>query len=389
MLPFIKNPMKLTGLQSIAWTPGNRCFPVICLLLLISSPWGCRRQPSNPETTATPSTETLQKQLDDILDFTFHERRLSLEQHAAWQILHGALVYQQDFQVYDQGQPVPAIDHLLAGRSMRGWNLEPVSQGLSNERGLRVIMDEGSKAGQGHADQWLAVLAQSGLPPTQTIVVDGTQYTIADLVRQVQWDLPRNLQQEYSWTLIGLTTYLPTDEEWTASDNQTWSIERLILSETEQDLYDSACGGTHRLIGMAMAINRRLDQKGKLTGAWQIADNQIQQAIQRAKATQNPDGSFSTTFLASHRSSVDLAENLGSTGHVLEFLVLAMSDEQLDQPWVKRAVARLAKIFELTKSVDLECGKLYHAAHGLALYRDRLYGPRQYQQTTPDSQQSN
>ena len=255
MLPFIKNSVKLTVLQSIAWVPGNRCFTVICLLLLISSPCGCRRQPPNPETAAIPSTETLQKQLDDILDFTFQERRLSLEQHAAWQILHGALVYQQDFLVYDQGQPVPAIDHLLAGRSMRGWNLEPVSQGLSNERGLRVIMDEGSKAGQGHADQWLAVLAQSGLPPTQTIVVDGTQYSIADLVRQVQWDLPRNLQQEYSWTLIGLTTYLTTDEEWTASDNQTWSIERLILSETEQDLYDSACGGTHRLIGMAMAIN--------------------------------------------------------------------------------------------------------------------------------------
>ena len=368
--------------------PRDHCFTFTCLLL-ISTLCGCRRQPPTNETAITPSNETMQERLDDILDFTFQERRLSLEQHAAWQILHGALVYQQDFLVYDRGQPVPAIDHLLAGHSMRGWNLEPVSQGLSNQPGLRVIMDEGSKAGQGHADQWLAVLAQSGLPPTQTIVVDGTQYTIADLVRQVQWDLPRNLQQEYSWTLIGLTTYLPTDEEWTASDNQTWSIERLILSETEQDLYDSACGGTHRLIGMAMAVNRHLDQEGKLTGTWQIADNQIQQAIQRAKATQNTDGSFSTTFLASQRSSVDLAENLGSTGHVLEFLVLAMSDEQLDQPWVQRAVARLAKIFELTKSVDLECGKLYHAAHGLALYRDRLYGSRRYKKTASRDQQTN
>ena len=372
----------------MARLPGYRLFTVSCLLLMISSN-GCQQQPATPKTASTPSVEKLPERLDDILDFTFQERRLSLEQHAAWQILHGALVYQQDFLVYDRGQPVSAIDHLLAGRPMRGWNLEPVSQGLSNQRGLRVIMDEGSKAGQGHADQWLAVLAQSGLPPTQTIVVDGNQYTIADLVRQVQWDLPRNLQQEYSWTLIGLTTYLPTDEEWTASDNQSWSIERLIQSETEQDLFDSACGGTHRLIGMAMAVNRHLDQEGKLTGAWKNADDQIQQAIQRAKATQNPDGSFSTTFLASRRSSIDLAENLGTTGHVLEFLVLAMSDEQLNQPWVKHAVARLAKIFELTKSVDLECGKLYHAAHGLALYRDRLYGPRRYQKTAPGSQQAN
>ena len=367
--------------------PGYRLFTVAGLLMM--SAVGCQQQPTTSKTTAMPSSEVLQKQLDDILDFTFQQRRLTLEQHAAWQILHGALVYQRDFLVYDQGQPVSAIDHLLAGRSMRGWNLEPVSHGLSDQRGLRVIMDEGSKAGQGHADQWLAVLAQSGLPPTQTIVVDGNQYTIADLVRQVQWDLPRNLQQEYSWTLIGLTTYLPTDEKWTASDNQTWSVERLIRSETEQDLFDSACGGTHRLIGMAMAVNRHLDQEGKLTGAWKLADDRIQQAIQMAQDTQNPDGSFSTAFLSSRRSSLDLAENLGTTGHVLEFLVLAMSDEQLSEPWVKRAVARLTKIFELTKSVDLECGKLYHAAHGLALYRDRLYGPRRYAITPSASQEAN
>jgi hypothetical protein len=367
--------------------PGYRFYLLACLLMVSLA--SCRQQPATSSNAPVPSAETLQEQLDNILDFTFQERRLSLEQHAAWQILHGALVYQQDFLVYNQGQPVSAIDHLLAGQSMRGWDLEPVPHGLSNRPGLRVIMDEGSKAGQGHADQWLAVLAQAELPPTQTIIVDDTEYTIADLVRQVQWDLPRNLQQEYSWTLIGLTTYLATDAKWTASDNQVWSIERLIQSETEQDLYDSACGGTHRLIGMAMAVNRHLDQQGKLTGAWETADNQIQQAIQRAKATQNPDGSFSTTFLASRRSSVDLAENLGSTGHVLEFLVLAMSDEQLDQPWVKRAVARLGNIFELTRSVDLECGKLYHAAHGLALYRDRLYGPRRYQENASHNKQLN
>ena len=130
-----------------------------------------------------------------------------------------------------------------------------------------------------------------------------------------------------------------------------------------------------------MALNRHLEQQGKLTGTWKTADEKIQQAIQLARKYQNPDGSFSTAYLASRRTSVDLSENLGTTGHVLEFLVLAMSDKQLDQPWVKRAVARLVKIFELTKTVDLECGKLYHAAHGLALYRDRLYGARSYRAT--------
>ncbi|MCP4814200.1 MAG: ADP-ribosylation factor-directed GTPase activating protein isoform b [Planctomycetaceae bacterium] len=349
-------------------------------IVLISGLVGCRQE-TTPQQPPQLTTDISQQQLDDVLDFTFRERHLNLQQHAAWQILHGVLVYQQDFQVYDKQQPLPAIDHLLAGGAMRGWNLQPVAHGLDGERGLRATMDQGSKAGQGHADQWLAVLAQTELPPTQDIVVDGQTFTVADLVRQVQWDLPRNYEREYSWTLIGLTSYLPTSDQWTASDDQTWSIERLVRSETERDLFDSACGGTHRLIGITMALNRHLEQQGKLTGTWKTADEKIQQAIQLARKHQNPDGSFSTAYLASRRTSVDLSENLGTTGHVLEFLVLAMSDKQLDQPWVKRAVARLVKIFELTKTVDLECGKLYHAAHGLALYRDRLYGARRYRAT--------
>ena len=36
------------------------------------------------------------------------------------------------------------------------------------------------------------------------------------------------MEREYSWTLIALNRYLPTDATWTASDGQTWSIERLV-----------------------------------------------------------------------------------------------------------------------------------------------------------------
>jgi hypothetical protein len=32
--------------------------------------------------------------------------------------------------------------------------------------------------------------------------------------------------------------------------------------------------------------------------------------------------------------------------------------------------------FKRTRPIDLECGALYHAAHGLQLYRARRFGPR-------------
>ena len=65
-------------------------------------------------------------------------------------------------------------------------------------------------------------------------------------------------------------------------------------------------------------------------------------------------------------------------GHTLEFVILASNDDELREPWVERAVVRLCDLFRKTKPIDLECGALYHAAHGLAVYRERMFGGRSY-----------
>ena len=56
----------------------------------------------------------------------------------------------------------------------------------------------------------------------------------------------------------------------------------------------------------------------------------------------------------------------------------SLTDEQLGEAWVRRAVMYLCGLFRKTDQYDLECGALYHAAHGLALYRQRMFGSRKY-----------
>ena len=63
--------------------------------------------------------------------------------------------------------------------------------------------------------------------------------------------------------------------------------------------------------------------------------------------------------------------------------MVVLDDKQLDEPWVKRAVLHLVECFEKTQNFDLECGALYHAAHGLDLYRLRRFGPRPSAGTEP------
>jgi len=332
---------------------------------------------------AVPGDDALRQELDDVLRFTLHERRLSLRDHAAWQILHGALTYQTRFPVEtEDGRTVSAAEHILHGGQMNGWTVETgivlENADGSESRGLRAVVEPGSKTGQGHPDQWLAILAQCDLPSETPIVVGNQTFTMADFVSQVQYECPRNPGREWSWTLIGLSNYLPSDATWTAIDGEEWSIEKLVQLEAEQELDSSACGGTHRLIGMTMAIDRHLEQGGKLEGGWAEGQRVIDRAIRTAKDYQNPDGSFSSNYLSRPGHSADLANQLGTTGHMVEFLTLALPEEELHEPWMQRAIWNMCGLFRKTEKLPLECGALYHAAHGLALYRERVYGPHDW-----------
>jgi hypothetical protein len=327
-----------------------------------------------------PTDEELLRMLDEELEFACHGRRLNLKNHAAWQIVHGALAYGHDFLITDNdGKDVSALAYLLEGGRMTGWTMEAgVPLGDPPRAGLRAIVESGSKTGQGHADQWLGYLADVGMKLDQPIKAAGRDFVIEDYLRQVEHDVPNNVEQEYSWTIMALTAYRPTNHSWMASDGKEWSTERLVDIELGHDLAVSACGGSHRMTGITMAFNQHVRNGGKIEGVWQKADEKIKDCVARAKRFQNPDGSLSSNYFQRTGQSKDLGEQLGSSGHVLEFVVVASTDEQLKETWLVRAVVALLKLLKRTHKLDLECGQLYHAAHGLVLYRQRRFGARQY-----------
>ncbi|HUY36122.1 MAG TPA: hypothetical protein VMV69_25510 [Pirellulales bacterium] len=345
----------------------------------------------------------LREKLDRMIEMN-RDRHMSPQTNSAWQIVHGVLAFGPDLLINDDGKLVPALDWLLSGHELKGWELKAgdgwqgskahgkglnerlrcetldttwklntSDQGLG-DKGLRDVVDPGSKTGEGHDDQWLGYLAQCDMPLDTPIKIRGVNepFTIADLVTQAQWDVHEGM--ELTWTLMGLGHYLPLDARWTASDGKEWTLEKLVASEAGQELNISSCGGTHRMYGIAVAVNRYLEAGKQLAGGWQAADDKIKQSIEDAKACQQPDGGFSTEFFKRAASSPDLALRINTSGHMFEFLTVALTDEQLRQPWMTRALEFLLDAFEATEGDDLECGGLYHGAHGLVLYRERRFG---------------
>ncbi len=340
------------------------------------------------DSAALPSDSEMLRQIDDALEYTYDHRRLSVgstsNDQAAWQIVHGALAFKREFLVSDGGRDVSAVAYVLRGGKMKGLDLRRGDLLDSNDSdkstkryGIATVIAE-DKMGQGHADQWLGYLSDCHLPLDEPIIVEGEKHTIADYIDQAKLDVHKNTTLEFSWTLMALTAYYPTDYTWKAGDGSEWSIEKLVDIELGHNLDASACGGSHRMTGLTMAFNRHVAAGKPVTGVWKKLDERIRECIEKAHQLQNPDGSLSSNYFARPGKSADLAVCMGSAGHVMEFLATAMDKDELQQPWVKRAVLDVCKTFRKTKPVDVECGALFHAAHGLVLYREKVFGPRTF-----------
>ena len=331
-----------------------------------------------------PPDDRFAKSLDEMIDYTAN-RRLTIKDHAAWQIIHGAEAFGKDFLIDADGKTVKAVEYATNGGPMRGWNLRPT------EHGVVAPVEPGAETGgMGHSDQWLGYLSQCGIKLTDPLIVGGKNYTINALLTNAQWEINDDPDYDGTWTLMAFISYpddLKLDATWKNKFGEEWSIERLVAKESRKNnegIYAEACGGSHCLYSLALAVNRYKqsikddkEKKGKpLPEPWKTADDRVQRAIHDARSNQNADGTISANSFLRASSTPDVAQQIRTTGHVLEFLCVALDDKEFREPWVTRAAASLTKNFEYTKVISMECGALYHAAHGLMLYRERRFGPR-------------
>jgi hypothetical protein len=352
---------------------------ILMMLLGMTTFVGCLPDASRLGPPTTEPSETwveadLKTLVLSTLEWNRQFRRLSVERNAAWQVLHGAVAYGKDLELDVDGSAVPALKYLFDGGSMRGWDLR-VGDPLpgTDRRGVRVTVEEGSFTGQGHVDQFLGYLSQAKVPIDTPLLIHGQVFRLEDWARQAQRDICQNPYREYSWTLIALTNYFPNDTQWVGTDGQTWALESFVKFEAEQDLSRSACGGMHRLMGLAHAVRYRERLGGKMDGGWHKAKAVLEDAVTKAKRFQNSDGSFSTRHTERPSNSSDLTTCIGATGHTLEFLAFTLPAHELKQPWMERAVVRLCKMLQAAENTDLECGGGYHALAGLSLYASKRF----------------
>ncbi|MFN9368216.1 MAG: hypothetical protein ACK6CT_05540 [Planctomycetia bacterium] len=375
--------------------PGSTCrfyaAAAAAVLPLAAAPFaattGCGAPPAPAAVAADPAAaRVIGDRIDAALTFARERRRLNAAVHGAWQVVHGVLAFGQSFPLEYDGRVVPALDHLLGGGPIAGWKLRP------GRPGVVAVVEEGSTMGQGHPDQWLGYLSQcgvaggprdrGGIPLDTRLVVAGRERSVADLLTQAKHDIRAG--QEATWTLMALATYLPTNTTWTAGDGDSWSVERVVAMEAEAEIFSAACGGAHRLYALAVAVAARRTEgfaspadtaDREDADGWTAARRVLDDCIDRARRFQHEDGTFSIHSFERPGATPDVGARLSATGHVFEVLAVALDEGRIREPWMTRAADRLTTLLEQTSDVAVECGGLYHACHGLAIYRRRISAP--------------
>lgn len=317
-----------------------------------------------PEPPPVPEiVDPLDKLVDEAIEVS-HRRMLSTEVHTPWQIAHGILALRWEYTLYQNNKRIRAIDWVSTGPSFRGrpWF-------ITTEHGGKGHPFTEPYAFEGHPNQFLAFYAMAGIPLDHKFNTGEKEITIADIIRNAKAEV--NTDEEITWTLWAFSRYLPWDTEWVSDRNEEWSIEKLVQVQMQSEPTKSACGGTHGLFALASAVNSYAKDQKHLRGTWLEASMRVRQYAEYARSMQNRDGSFSSKYFEGPEYASDVNKRVSTTGHTLEFLMEALPQSRLNEPWVRSAVYRIATDLIEYKKQPLEPGGMYHAIDSLVIYRER------------------
>jgi hypothetical protein len=213
--------------------------------------------------------------------------------------------------------------------------------------------------------------ADADVPLTQAIIADGgRQFDVEDMLDASKKTFSPT--QELGWTLVAMTHYLGTDKSWLTASGDTFSVSDVLALAAKRNINRETEGGPHHLYGMAYALKSHTGTGGKLVAAWKMGRDYLDHHIKLAKKYQRPDGSFSARMFRDSRQADSSRQLVWATGHMLEWLSLALTPAQLQEDWITRAVARMVKEINTAELSTLSDGGMYHAAHALRRYRDAV-----------------
>lgn len=255
-------------------------------------------------------------------------------------------------------------------------------------RGVPEIIRRGDKFDlEHHPGQFLTYLGMADVPPETPLAAPGQTATVHDLFKS--WSRSLRPEGELSYVVNGLVSYLPPGTEWQDKFGRSQQlgsyVERLIAHP------EPTCDGSHWLMALArLTAQRRWLQDKSVASRWSAAEETLSVRMRVFQAGQRPDGRLplDPEFMKANphlaQDDLDRPSLIWITGHQLEWLSVALPDQDLTAPWVLRVVELLTTAieqqypkhlyFDTLRTMDdcKQAGDLCHALSGLSRWRHRV-----------------
>lgn len=333
------------------------------------------RRSSVDEPVSLTAEQLERKSLLDRCLAVYYTRQVDADVLRPWSIMHGLIGFGEETLVIYRGKRLNAIEYLCSNGVGDDRRILYVSNGM-----LKTRVGPGV---QGHEAQLLAMLAQSNVPSDQKLTVEGTEFTVQDLI-DYEMKTCRS-DAELTFKLLGLSHYLDTEHTWENNDGQQWDLARLLKEELAQPVNDGACGGTHRLMALSYAVAMRRQEDKPIDGHWYRADKFIRDFQEYTWSHQHKNGGFSTDWFRSRKFESDPEKSLYTTGHVLEWLVFSLPEDQLDDPRLAKSVDYVLNLMMSAPNYDLPVGPRGHALRALRIYQQKVFEKSDYARLMNDA----
>jgi len=341
--------------------------------------------PSEPEPGLSPEMTALRDRVRRVVT-SYSQRPWNTRDNTPGDVIQVGLAFGARGEVRQSstsGKRINAIGCLCWNYPCAGYRLLQIGEGRLMARigyGLQQV-----------PSQFLAMLATSGVSADYEIRVGGVSASVAHLVKHEMLDTRSGT--DLSLKLIGLSHYLEDQRPWKSRLGEDWSVERLIEEELGRSADAGNCSVTNRLLGLSYAVQQRIKRKRPVEGRFLDARKHVRKYQEYTWKLQNPDGSWHPRFFAVMGTSRDVAGSLNSTGHILEWLVFSLPEDELQDPRVVRSVDYLTGVLEKRSSRQSpasisarDLAGTMHALHALSIYDRRVFKPWDPEQPKPETE---
>lgn len=311
---------------------------------------------------------------------------INLEKSSPWKIVHALLGFgwNMKMQVNAQSQPINAFVWLISGSMYKDKAVFEMSP--SGPRGHTAQQSDGGYGPgyEGHPNQFIGYLSEFNLPQHHVIrSYNGGRWEdrkVSEYVEYIKRMIDRNHSDrvafEKTWSLWTLARLSDPDMKWVSNAGAQWSVQKLLKEESEAPVTKQAsCAGMHRAYAVTLGVQAWEKKHGEAPqgSITYNAGKKVREWIQRAQDFQLHNGSLSADHLESKKDPETLGRQIAANGHVLEFLMLALEDFELEDMWVSRAVYAVAyNIGQMRNNWEGYEGSVFHGLHALKMYDERM-----------------